>query len=35
MTEDKPKSRVLYKSIWACEGKRKMTYWPKIIGVNI
>lgn len=19
---------------WACEGKRKMTYFPKIIGVN-
>jgi len=32
MSEDKPKPKI---PLWACEGKRKMTYWPEIIGVNI
>jgi hypothetical protein len=31
----KNKSRVLFKSVWTCEGKRKMSYYPTIIGVNI
>lgn len=33
--EVKSETRVLHKSVWHCEGKREMTYWPKIIGVNV